>query len=646
MNTTAAANAFNHEPAIDIVWLKKDVRLGDHGPFHEVSKSHRPFAVLYLFEPDQLREKTVHGSHLLFGYEGVLDLERQLIGGRDGRQQQCITICHNTAVGTLEAIRQTRRIARLLAHEETGHWQSYMRDRAVRKWCRSHSIPFVEFNQTGVTRCLANRDDFSTKFHGWVAQPMYPSPNVEALGERLVHLPHLPGTMVLFRDQKVDHRLDLNIFHSEIPEEQRRDRPERQQQGGEAKALATLDSFLQERGSKYTQDISSPNTSWNSCSRLSPYLTWGHISLRQVFKTLQQRQHTLRRLQAQGRNVGTWLKSLQAFSSRLHWRSHFIQKLETEPQLERQDLCPAFQHVRRQPGDWNEDYYRAWKTGTTGFPFVDACMRCLLLHGWINFRMRAMLVSFATYNLFLDWKGISYHLARVFLDYEPGIHYPQLQMQAGTTGINAMRVYNVTKQGKDQDPRGKFIRRYVPELSNVLDQFIHEPWKMTHRAQQKCTTLVHARGLEPIGLEDGWSWYPEPIVNEEESAKTAKAKMAAIRNQQTTKVLAKKVYVKHGSRSRASSEMNGRTAMVAQVEDQKGGVKQLRINDLFSKSVNSSCDHGDKNGKRRASQPTLNASGKIVKLSPSTTSGWDCVVCTFRNDNAHGLVCAMCQTKK
>ena len=131
--------------------------------------------------------------------------------------------------------------------------------------------------------------------------------------------------------------------------------------------------------------------------------------------------------------------------------------------------------VRRSPGDWRQDFFQAWKSGQTGFPMVDACMRCLERHGWVNFRMRAMVVSFAAYNLFLDWRGIAPHLARLFLDYEPGIHYPQLQMQSGVTGINAMRVYNVTKQAHDQDPKGIFIRKYVRELKHVPTKYIHEP---------------------------------------------------------------------------------------------------------------------------------------------------------------------------
>eukprot|EP00536_Pseudo-nitzschia_multiseries_P007888 jgi/Psemu1/196703/e_gw1.191.58.1 len=434
-----------------------------------------------------------------------------------------LTVCHETIISTLTSIhfrylasstthegksqktivkRKFYKIARLLAHEETGHWQSYMRDRSVRKWCKTRSIPFIELHQTGVTRRLKDRDDYLKHWKAFIAKPLYPKPDLKNCSE---------GS---FRGRLIQ----LDLSH-------RSDRSGRQQFGGEAKAMSTLQSFLSDRGAKYSQGISSPNSSWNSCSRLSPYLTWGHISLRYVLKLLEERRENLREQKSKGRHTGTWLKSLQAFSSRAHWRSHFIQKLESEPIMEKMDLCQAYQHLRRQEGDWDQAKYVAWETGTTGYPFVDACMRCLIEHGWINFRMRAMLVSFATYNLWLDWKKIAPHLARVFLDYEPGIHYPQLQMQAGTTGINAMRVYNVTKQGKDQDPKGIFIRRYIPELRKVPDQYIHEPWKI-----------------------DESTSYPEPIVDEKESAKVAKAKLNAVKKEVATRMQANQVFIKHGSR--------------------------------------------------------------------------------------------------
>ena len=130
-------------------------------------------------------------------------------------------------------------------------------------------------------------------------------------------------------------------------------------------------------------------------------------------------------------------------------------------------------------------HWAAWKNGTTGYPFVDACMRYLRTNGWINFRMRAMLVSFASYQLWLDWKKTSKHLAKLFTDYEPGIHYSQFQMQSGTTGINTLRIYNPLKQSYDHDPQGYFIKKWVPELSDIPNKYIHEPWTMTP-IESKC----------------------------------------------------------------------------------------------------------------------------------------------------------------
>ena len=87
---------------------------------------------------------------------------------------------------------------------------------------------------------------------------------------------------------------------------------------------------------------------------------------------------------------------------------------------------------------------------------VDACMRALTATGWLNFRMRAMVMSFASYHLWLHWRKPALHLANLFTDYEPGIHYSQVQMQSGTTGINSIRIYNPIKQGVDHDPDGVY----------------------------------------------------------------------------------------------------------------------------------------------------------------------------------------------
>ena len=94
--------------------------------------------------------------------------------------------------------------------------------------------------------------------------------------------------------------------------------------------------------------------------------------------------------------------ALTGFSGRLRWHCHFMQKLESEPAIEFHNFARAYDGLRE--GEFNEAYFDAWRLGMTGYPMVDACMRSLVATGWLNFRMRAMLVSFASYHLWLHWR--------------------------------------------------------------------------------------------------------------------------------------------------------------------------------------------------------------------------------------------------
>lgn len=412
--------------AIDVVWLKKDLRLHDHSPLSLIAREggNRQCVIIYLYEPDQLGEKTVHGSHVAFVNEGLVDLDLKLSGeentilcrtghgatlpklsgGRINNQNlmqsvsdaiyrhefKCITVCHAGAAFTFSSIHKKRPIHQILCHMESGHLKSFSRDKQVRRWCRANNVPIREFDQTGVTRCLRNRDDFSKNFHKFLNQKIVETPTASELAQmRQSRLLDLEKEHIKLHGKCNTPMNPTDLC--EIPIEQRGDRIERQY-GGETKALETFNSFLSHRGANYSYGISSPNTSWTTGSRLSPYLTWGNISLRYVIVTTREKQEELRA--AQKKKSGStpvknnpWLRSLASFQSRMHWRSHFIQKLETQPSLECQDQCLAFSHLRRQPGDFNQQYYDAWCEGRTGFPFVDACMRCLIRCGWVNFRL-------------------------------------------------------------------------------------------------------------------------------------------------------------------------------------------------------------------------------------------------------------------
>jgi deoxyribodipyrimidine photo-lyase len=308
------------------------------------------------------------------------------------------------------------------------------------------------------------------------------------------------------------------------------------QTGGRRAALEVLEGFLTRRGERYHREMSSPVTAYDSCSRLSTHLAWGTLSMREVVQSTRLRREQVAALVPAERR--TWVQALAAFEGRLHWHCHFIQKLESEPRIELENLQGSCDGLRDPVPD--PERLSAWFEGRTGFPFVDACMRALDASGWINFRMRAMLMAFSSYHLWLHWREPGLHLARRFTDYEPGIHWPQVQMQSGTTGINSLRIYNPVKQSQDQDPDGRFIRRWVPELSAVPEAWIHAPWRMSSAEQ--------ARHGVRIGRD-----YPAPLVDHEVAAREARRRIGSIRRQGPARVESRAIYVAHGSRRRGPS---------------------------------------------------------------------------------------------
>ncbi len=478
-----------------VLWFKRDMRLDDHAAL-VAAASAGPVLPIMIVEPGYwtLDDTSWRQYEHLRG--AAEELQRMIADHGGG-----LRVFTGEAVDTFKALHDDLGGFDLHAHMETGNAWTYARDEAVRAWCRGNGVCFTEHRQFGVWRGReADRDRWAKRWDAMMSEPLLPVPQIEW------HAGPSEGWPLPDRLGLVDDGIEWL------------------QPAGRQAALDTLHSFLHERGEPYQKAMSSPLEGAAACSRLSVHFVTGAISMREVYQATRARQEQVRALPDDER--GDWPKALRSFVGRLHWHCHFMQKLETEPELEHLPMARAYTDLRH--GQDVGDFLQRYEQGRTGYPFVDACMRSLKATGWINFRMRAMLMSFASYDLFLPWQASGAVLARLFTDYEPGIHWTQSQMQSGETGINTLRIYSPVKQGYDQDPEGVFIRRWVPELAHLDGKALHEPWTAADVPDD----------------------YPERIVDHKLATAEARNRIWAIRRTAEAKAEAEDVYLRHGSRKR------------------------------------------------------------------------------------------------
>ncbi|MCM2987989.1 DNA photolyase family protein [Bacillus safensis] len=261
---------------------------------------------------------------------------------------------------------------------------------------------------------------------------------------------------------------------------------------GSQKAMKTLHDFIQKRLTRYHEKRDIPSVF--GTSKLSRFLKTGTISIRMIFHAVHE--------EALFDDVGR-----ENFIKELAWRDFYHMIYAHYPEMKEKEINSAFQGMK-----WNEDVtlFEAWCKGETGFPLVDAGMRQLNEEGWMHNRLRMVTASFLTKDYLIDWRKGEAYFAKKLVDYDEASNIGGFQW-AASVGIDAVpyfRIFNPTTQSKRFDPRGEYIRRYVPELEQVDEKWIHEPSKMPIDEQLKSSCVLG-------------DTYPLPTVDHQERRKKA-----------------------------------------------------------------------------------------------------------------------------
>jgi deoxyribodipyrimidine photo-lyase len=430
----------NETPAL--MWFRRDLRLADNPAWAAATRGHRDVTALFVIDP-KLIGKAPRRDALLFGHLRALHAQLADQGG-------ALKVCVGDPVDVV--VREAAGGAAVFWNDDASPY-AHRRDEAVeaRLDGEAFGFPGLTIHAPGVVLTNAGSPHrvFTPFYKVWRSVPWD------------------------VWDRAAPARIGTDTGEG-IPES-----PPAPMVAGERGAAERLDRWL-ERVDGY--DRTRNDLEPGSTSELSSDLHFGTIDAR--------------RIRAE---VGEGTEGRAAFVRQLAWRDFSFQALVGHPEAVSGPIRPEYGSI---PWRHDADGFEAWRTGTTGYPIVDAAMRQLGAEGWVPNRLRMVVASFLVKDLLIDWRLGERHFRRELIDGDLAQNVINWQWVAGT-GLDAapyFRVFNPVTQGERHDPAGVYVRRWVPELAGIDGRGVHAPWKIP--------PLELAAAGVTLGVE-----YPAPIVD-------------------------------------------------------------------------------------------------------------------------------------
>ena len=483
-----------------LMWFRRDLRLADNAALYHALKSCNQVVCVFVFDTTILAGLPPTDRRVTFIHDSLVDLNRQLANTAPANPPALLTV-HGPANPSIAKLAQTLGVQAVFTNRDDEP-QAVARDAQTLGDLAHAGIMLHTFKD----QCIFERNEVLTQAerpfgvftpykNAWLKklEPYYLKA-YESLDYAGALMPASQLASAAATHARIVPLSDMGFEWQDLPAQHITP--------GSTGAKALLQDFV-DRMTRYKDTRDFPSV--KGPSYLSVHLRFGTVSIRELAR-LAFAQHATGDIGA-----SSWL-------SELIWRDFYMQVLHHHPRVVSHAFKPEYDNIEWESGPHAKTLFEAWCNGQTGYPLVDAAMHQLNQTGYMHNRLRMVVASFLTKDLGLDWRWGEAYFAQQLIDFDLSANNGGWQW-ASSSGCDAQpyfRIFNPISQSEKFDGKGKFIRRYLPQLSELSDKAIHAPW------------LASPMELLAGGVKLG-EHYPMPVVDHAQARATTLARYAVVK---------------------------------------------------------------------------------------------------------------------